>query len=116
MSRQCINHRNWFCYICGEFTPKSQLRNMTPLVKKSHEQYFGCMIGDQDKSWAPHFSCATCAMCLRNWFNGSRGGSRIFLGMVRGARKTSDCKGDLGGTPPEKNRSLDTQTLISNHS
>ena len=27
------------------------------------------MIGDHDKSWAPHFSCATCAMCLRNWLN-----------------------------------------------
>ena len=54
MSRQCINHTNCFCYICGEFTPKSQLHNMTPLVKKGYEKYFGCMIGDQNKSWPPH--------------------------------------------------------------
>ena len=57
MSRQCINHPNCFCYISGEFTPKSQLRNMTPLVKKGYEKYFGCMIGDQDKSWAPLVQC-----------------------------------------------------------
>ena len=34
MSRQCINHPNFLCYICGELIPKSQLSNMTPLVKK----------------------------------------------------------------------------------
>ena len=72
MSRHYINHPNCFCYICGVFTPKYQSRNMTPLMKKSYEQNVGCMIGDQDKSWASHFSCATCAMCLKNWLIGSR--------------------------------------------
>ena len=33
-SRQCINHPNCFCYICGELIPNYQLSNMTPLVKK----------------------------------------------------------------------------------
>ena len=93
MSRQCINHPNCFCYICGEFTPKSQLRNMTPLVKKGYEKYFGCMLGDQDKSWAPHFTCSTCAMFLRNWLNGSRKSMPFAVPMIWREQKDhiADC-------------------------
>ena len=47
-------------------------RNMTPLVKKVYELYFQCHVGDQDKVWAPHFSCSKCTMNLRAWINGAR--------------------------------------------
>src|SRR6218665_3876493 len=67
MSRKCLNSRDTFCYICGEFTVKSQRRFMTGLVKKAYELYFSCKIGDQDKAWAPHICCARCAVYLRPW-------------------------------------------------
>lgn len=71
MSRKCLNSRDTFCYICGEFTIKSQRRIMTGLVKKAYELYFGCKTGDQDKEWAPHICCARCAVDLRAWLRGT---------------------------------------------
>ena len=51
------------------------------------------MIGDQDKSWAPHFTCATCAMCLRNWLNGSRKSMPFAVPMIWREQKdhVNDC-------------------------
>jgi hypothetical protein len=53
------------CYVMlcvwGEFTAKGQRRSLTPLVKKTNELYFGCKAGDQDRPWAPHTCCGTCA-------------------------------------------------------
>src|SRR5271165_6535673 len=67
MSRKCVNAIDSFCYICGEFTSKTQKVSMTPLVKKAYELYFGCKVGDQDKVWAPHICCKHCAVNLRGW-------------------------------------------------
>ena len=66
---------------------------MIPLVKKGYEKYPGIMIGDQDKSWAPHFSCATCAMCLRNWLNGSHKSMPFAVPMIWREQKDhiTDC-------------------------
>jgi len=41
------------------------------LVKKRYEHYFGCKVGDQYKSWAPHFCCVTSARLLAAWAKGS---------------------------------------------
>jgi len=60
MPRKCVNSSDPFCYICGEVTFKSRRRSFTPLIKNCYEHYFGCKVGDQDKSWAPHFCCVTC--------------------------------------------------------
>ena len=49
-----MNSADNFCYICGEVTFVSQKRNMTAVIKKAYNLYYGCKIGDQDKSWAPH--------------------------------------------------------------
>jgi len=57
MPRKCVNS---FCYICGEMAFKSRRRSFTPLIKKCYEHYFGCKVGGQDNSWAPHFCCVTC--------------------------------------------------------
>lgn len=69
-SRKCVNSPDSFCYICGEYTLKSQKRTITPMIKYAYEHYFGCKIGDQDKNWAPHICCGTCAVLLRCWLNG----------------------------------------------
>jgi hypothetical protein len=37
-------------------TFKSRRQNFTPLVKK-RQLYFGCKVGDLDKSWVPRICC-----------------------------------------------------------
>lgn len=71
MPRKCINHVDNFCYICGELTFKSQRRNLTPLIKKCYQRYFGCQVGDFDKNWAPNTCCVSCVRLLTGWKNGT---------------------------------------------
>lgn len=93
MARQCRNSRDTFCYICGEYTLKPQRRTMTALVRKSYELYFGCKIGDQDKEWAPHICCVTCAVDLRAWLRGTRKSMPFAVPMIRREQKdhVTDC-------------------------
>ena len=72
MPRNCMNKADSFCYICGEITFSSQKRSITAMIRKAYHLYFGCKIGDQDKSWAPHVCCSTCASNLRQWLNKKR--------------------------------------------
>jgi hypothetical protein len=67
MSRKFVNSPNLFCYVCGEFTPKSQTKSITLIVRKAHELYFGCKVGDQEKSWAPHSCCRRRSRYLGGW-------------------------------------------------
>lgn len=71
MERKCINHPNNFCYICGELTFKSQRRNFTLFTENCYELYFGCKVGDFDKSWAPNKCCVSCIRLLTGWKNGT---------------------------------------------
>ena len=48
--RHCINNPDNFCYICGKFTTSAQRRKLCNKVKISYTFYFGCKVGDQDKS------------------------------------------------------------------
>lgn len=82
MSRRCRNSSDTFCYICGEFTLKSQKRSMTAIIKKGYELYFGCKIGDQDKVWAPHICCSSCATSLRAWLAGKRPSMPFAIPMI----------------------------------
>lgn len=72
MPPTCVNSADNFCYVCGEVTFASQKRSITTMVKKAYHLYFGCKIGDQDKRWAPHICCNTCATNLRQWLNRKR--------------------------------------------
>ncbi|UYV69584.1 hypothetical protein LAZ67_6004025 [Cordylochernes scorpioides] len=72
MPRRCINIPDIFSYICGELTFKVQRRNFKPLIKKCYQLYFGCKVGDQDKTWAPHHCCEICARRLTGWIKGER--------------------------------------------
>lgn len=93
MSRKCVNSTDSFCYICGEFTSKTQKVSITPLVKKAYELYFGCKVGDQDKMWAPHICCKNCAVSLRGWVKGSRPSMPFAVPMVWREQKDhyTDC-------------------------
>jgi len=69
MPRNCVNSPDNFCYICGEVTFSTRRRPLTPMVKNAYECYFGCKVGDQDKKFAPHVCCSSCATILREWLN-----------------------------------------------
>jgi len=77
MPQNCVNSLDNFCYICGEVTFSTRKHPLTLMVKKAYECYFGCKVGDQDKKWAPHVSCISCARILREWLN-NKGRSRPF--------------------------------------
>ena len=70
--RNCTNHLDSFCYICGKYTPTIQRKNLTKSVKTAYKHYFKCQVGDQDKNWTPHFCCITCSSTLIMWMNGKR--------------------------------------------
>ena len=49
-----------FCYVRGQFI-KTRARKYSVkacrMMCEAYEEYFGMPVGDQDKSWAPHFKC-----------------------------------------------------------
>ena len=69
MPRNCLNHPDRFCFVCGKFTSKKQQRNIIYDIKKMYAAYYGCPLGDQDKTWAPHKICKLGCLGLHNWLN-----------------------------------------------
>ena len=80
--RTCVNHPDNFCYVCGKFTPSDQRKNITSKMKTAYWYYFGCKVGDQDKSWAPHICCTVCYSGLTQWLNGKRKAMTFAVPMV----------------------------------
>ncbi len=70
--RMCVNKADNFCYICSEVIFVSQKSSITDMVRKAYHLYCGCNISDQDKKWAPHICCNTCATNLCQWLNKKR--------------------------------------------
>jgi len=64
MKRNCANHRDRFCYICGQVTFQENRSLITTFIKRTYHNYFGMKLGDQDKSFAPHKGCKTCVEVL----------------------------------------------------
>lgn len=60
MSRTYVNSPDNFCYIYGEIRFVSQKQNLSAVVKKTYNLYYGCKEGNQDKSRLPHTCCNTC--------------------------------------------------------
>ena len=59
--RGCNNSPDSFCYICWEFTIKSQRRQIIDLVIKVYYLvYFKIKLGDQGKWWTSHMVCKRC--------------------------------------------------------
>ena len=80
--RKCCNDPDIFCYICGYFTLPPQRRNINSFIKKIYPAYFGVLLGDQDKSWAPHQVCTTCVETLRSWSQGKNAKLKFGVPMV----------------------------------
>ena len=75
MPLKCVNSADNVCYICGEVTFERQRKAITAIVKMAYHLYFGCKIGDReksDKSWAPHICCHKYATDLSQWLKGKR--------------------------------------------
>jgi len=72
MPRNCVNSADNVCYICGEVTFTRQRKAITAIMKKAYNLYFGCKIGDQYKSRAPHICCRKYATNLSQWLNDKR--------------------------------------------
>ena len=71
-SRSCQNHPDFFCYICGEYRTVDKRKYITDFVRKEYYAYFGIILGDQDKPWAPDVVCKTCVERLRQCTSGTR--------------------------------------------
>ena len=69
MPWNCVNSLDNFFYICREVTFSTWKHPLTPMVKKAYECYFGCKVGDQDREWACHICCISCATILHEWLN-----------------------------------------------
>lgn len=80
--RGCVNPADSFCYICGQFIPKSQKRTINKMTKIAYHKYFDCVVGDQDREWAPHVCCQTCAANLSNWLHGKRSSMPFAVPMI----------------------------------
>jgi hypothetical protein len=93
MPRKCVNCADNFCYVCGKITFASTKLAITPIIRKAHNLYFGCKIGDQDKSWAPHICCNSCVTNLRNRLNRKRQSMPFAVPMVwtEPTNHVSDC-------------------------
>ena len=65
--RQCRNHPDVFCYICGEHVLEKYRFYVRDFTKKAYKAYLGIKLGDQEKSWAPHKVCKQCTETLRLW-------------------------------------------------
>ncbi|XP_076053500.1 uncharacterized protein LOC143032522 [Oratosquilla oratoria] len=39
-------------------------------MREAYKAYFGMPVGDQDKLWAPHFTCELCKRTLEGWYRG----------------------------------------------
>ena len=70
VKRPCKISSDCFCHVCGYYTsPEQKKLKVIPETKFfiAYETYFGMKMGDQDKSWAPHFCCESCRSTLEEW-------------------------------------------------
>ncbi|GBL65862.1 hypothetical protein AVEN_6514-1, partial [Araneus ventricosus] len=67
----------------GEYTVKSQQRNINDFMKKVYFAYFKLKLGDQDKPWAPHKVYRRCEEDLRLWFKGIEKRNRLSFSQKR---------------------------------
>ena len=49
-----------------------QRNSITDFVKNIYKSYFGLVLSNQDKTWAPHKICTTCLLELRKWSKGQK--------------------------------------------
>ncbi|XP_061433243.1 uncharacterized protein LOC133358811 [Lethenteron reissneri] len=66
-SRGCKHPADAFCYVCGQLIKtraKKYSVEASAKMCEAYKAYFGMPVGDQDKLWAPHFTCEQCKNTL----------------------------------------------------
>lgn len=116
--RVCVNKADSFCYICGEVTAKAYQKPISSLVKKAYELYFGCKVGDQDRSWAPKMCCSSCSRTLTGWLKGTHKSMPFAVPMVwREPRNHVDdcyfCMTNIKGITSKTKRSIQYPNIPS---
>ena len=81
MSPKYVNSPNLFCEFCGEFTPKSQRKSITPTVKNEYELCSGCKVGTQDKNWTSQLYYR-CSEYSRDWLTSTHQSMSFAVPMV----------------------------------
>ncbi|XP_076309279.1 uncharacterized protein LOC143224821 [Tachypleus tridentatus] len=74
-SRSCKHSPDKFCCICGQFiktTVKKYSVTASAKICEAYKAYFSMPIGDQDKPWAPHFTCEHCKKTPEGWYRGEK--------------------------------------------
>src|SRR6218665_3359506 len=71
-SRGCLHPADAFCYVRGQFIKTKARKYSVKACRKmceAYKAYYGMPVGDQDKSWAPHFTCEYCTKTLEGKVN-----------------------------------------------
>ena len=67
VSRGCKYPADAFCYVCGEFLKQRANKysvKSSAKMREAYNAYFGMPVDDQNKTWAPHFTCEHCKKTL----------------------------------------------------
>src|SRR6218665_360066 len=71
-SRGCLHPADAICYVRGQFIKTRTRKYSVKACRKmcgAYKAYFGMLVGDQDKSWVPHFACDYCKKTLEGKVN-----------------------------------------------
>ncbi|XP_061433007.1 uncharacterized protein LOC133358637 [Lethenteron reissneri] len=49
---------------------------------EAYKEYFGMPVGDQDKPWAPNFSCEQCKNTLEGWYRGEKKAMKFAISRI----------------------------------
>lgn len=79
---KCKNNPDDFCYVCGEFDSMMTKKPISKVHERAYLAYFGCVIGDQNEQWVPHFICRNCHLGLLKWMNDCGNGLSFAKPMV----------------------------------
>ncbi|XP_058862618.1 uncharacterized protein LOC131704953 [Acipenser ruthenus] len=70
-SRGCKHPADAFCQFIKTRAKKFSVEASAKMCE-AYKAYFGMPVGDQDKPWAPHFSCEHCKKTLEGWYRGEK--------------------------------------------
>ena len=113
VKRPCKVSSDFFCYVCGYYISQRQKKHkVIPETKFfiAYEAYFGMKMGDQDKSWAPHFCCGSCRSTLEGWMRGSR--KRMPFAIPRIWREPTNHRDDWWTFPHTKRQRKEKRLFI----
>ena len=68
MSRSCVNSVDLLLCVRGSNVSVTETF-YNAFDQESVPSVLWVKLGDQDKKWAPHIVCKSCAICLGGWIN-----------------------------------------------